>query len=259
MKHTGDAYSGLMVSTWELFRGDTSTWSDRFFYLDVIKEYGGPVLDVGCATGRLLLDYLAQGIDTDGLELSPEMLAICRAKAAKRGLSPTLYPQAMQEMDIPRRYRTIVVSSSSFQLLTNAEQAREALRRFLAHLEPGGASVMSLMIVWQEGAPLDTGWMISGEKVRPEDGATIRRWSRELFDAENQLAHAQTRYEVAVDGQIVASEEHVQSPELRWYTQEQIVQLLQEAGFANIRLRSGFTHELIKPEDTLFTVTAERP
>lgn len=35
-----------------------------------------------CGTGRLLLDYLAQGIDIDGVDNSPEMLALCRPDAA---------------------------------------------------------------------------------------------------------------------------------------------------------------------------------
>ena len=47
-----------------------------------MQRYGQPVLDVGCATCRIVLDYLAQGIDTDGVDNSPELLAICRDKAA---------------------------------------------------------------------------------------------------------------------------------------------------------------------------------
>ncbi len=44
-------YSGLMAQFWDLLRGDTSRWADRFFYLDVIAQAGQPVLDVGCGTG----------------------------------------------------------------------------------------------------------------------------------------------------------------------------------------------------------------
>ncbi len=70
-------YTGMMAAAWDLLRDDTSTWEDRFFYCDLILRHGQPALDVGCGTGRLLLDYLAQGIDIDGVDISPEMLAIC--------------------------------------------------------------------------------------------------------------------------------------------------------------------------------------
>jgi ubiquinone/menaquinone biosynthesis C-methylase UbiE len=81
----------MLAATWDLFRGDSSDWPDRAFYKSVIAESGQPALDVGCATGRLILDYLDQGIDIDGFDVSPDMLAICRQKAEEQGLKPNLY------------------------------------------------------------------------------------------------------------------------------------------------------------------------
>src|SRR5688572_8237162 len=126
MKETDYEYNGLMATFWDLLRGDTSQWPDRSFYKEVILSSGQPALDVGCGTGRLLLDYLAEVIDIEGVDNSPEMLAICREKAEKLGLQPTLYQQSMESLDLPRKYRTIIVPSSSFQLLTNLEDAAEA-------------------------------------------------------------------------------------------------------------------------------------
>jgi hypothetical protein len=54
-------YHSLMAAFWELLRGDTTRWADRALYLEWIAESGQPVL----GTGRLLLDYLALGIDID--------------------------------------------------------------------------------------------------------------------------------------------------------------------------------------------------
>src|SRR5947209_16987213 len=101
MENAGYEYWGLKAQTWDLLRGDTSEWEDRSFYRDIILEGGQPALDVGCGTGRLLLDYLASGIDVDGVDNSPEMLALCREKAEKISLTPRLFQQSMQTLDLP--------------------------------------------------------------------------------------------------------------------------------------------------------------
>lgn len=264
--HTGDAgggtayeYRGLIAEAWDVLRADAPRWPDVAFYRDAVLASGQPALDVGCATGRLLLAFLEEGIDTDAVDVSPEMLAIVRRKAAARGLdvSGRLFQQAMEALALPRRYRTILVSSSSFQLLTAPAAAAEALRRFRVHLEPGGTLVMSLMLLWTQAPPapiFTTEWSGWREAVRPSDGATFRRRSRSTFDMVQQLESTEDEYELVRDGRVAAAEAHARSPATRWYTPEQAVALLREAGFTGVRLTSGFTQEPIRPEDTLFCV-----
>ena len=79
-------YTGLMAQAWDPLRGDTADWPDRAWFRTLIEEIGQPVLDVGCGTGRLLLDFLADGVDIDGIEISTDMLHLLRAKAASSGL-----------------------------------------------------------------------------------------------------------------------------------------------------------------------------
>lgn len=248
-------YRGLMAQAWDVLRGDTSRWADRFFYLDLIREVGQPVLDVGCGTGRLLLDYLALGIDVDGVDNSPEMLALCREKAAAQGLTPALYEQAMETLALPRAYRTILVPSSSLQLVIEPAQVDAALRRLRDHLLPGGMLVASIMTLWQPGDPLESQWEKSAE--RP-DGAIIRRVARARYDPAAECEHTEDLYQVLVGGQVVAEEQHRRSPATRSYTQAQARALFERAGFAEIRLFSEFTRQPAQPADTLFTILGRR-
>jgi ubiquinone/menaquinone biosynthesis C-methylase UbiE len=250
-------YHGMMAQTWDLFRGDTSDWEDRHFFLELIHESGQPVLDVGCGTGRLLVDYQSQGIDIDGLDNSPDMLALCRKKAQAAGIIPTLYKGSMESMDLPRQYQTILVPSSSFQLVVDPLNAEQAIKRFYEHLLPGGTLVMPFMILWKEG--FDSSWRQTGEKIRSEDGAMVKRWSRNHYDSELQLEHTEDRYEVIKDGVIIANEYHVRSPATRQYTQEQTHDLYSKAGFVDIRIYKNFTRLPASADDEVFTVLGRKP
>jgi ubiquinone/menaquinone biosynthesis C-methylase UbiE len=151
-------YYGLMVRYWDLLRGDTSNWPDRSFYLDIIKKSGQPVLDVGCSSGRLILDYLSQGIDIDGVDISPEMISLCKQNADRKNLKPNLYNQSMTDLNLPRKYKTILVPSSSIQLLLEPSLPLQAMKRFHDHLEPGGTLVSPFMTIWVDTDPLENEW-----------------------------------------------------------------------------------------------------
>lgn len=249
-------YKGLMAHAWDLLRGDTTQWEDRFFYLDVIRKYGQPVLDVGCGTGRLLLDYLSRGIDVDGVDNSPEMLALCMRKAEDMGLNPNLYQQYMEKLELPRRYSTILIPSSSLQLVIDTEMVSQAINRFYAHLEPGGVLVVPFMTLWKEGDDLETEWETSEE--RPQDGATIRRVSRSRYDPAIECEHTEDLYQVILDGRVIKEELYRRSPATRSYTQLQAHGLFESAGFRHVVLYSGFSFEPVKREDGIFTVLGRR-
>jgi len=250
-------YYGLMAEFWDLFRGDTSTWEDRFFYLDVVRKYGQPVLDVGCGTGRILLDFMQQGFDIDGIDNSPDMLALLHQKAGKLNLHPYVFQQEMTGFSLPRQYQTILVPSSSFQLLLAESQSPLAMKCFFDHLLPGGFLVMPFMTLWKPDDPLEN--EDTDEAIRPEDGATVRRWSYTRFDPATELEHTIDRYEIIKDGQVIQTEEHHQSPATRSYTQEQAINLYKQAGFKEILVFSGFTFEPVKPEDTIFSIIGSKP
>lgn len=250
-------YYGMMAEFWDLFRGDTSTWDDRFFYLDVVKKYGQPVLDVGCGTGRILLDFMHQGIDIDGIDNSPEMLNLMHQKAEQLNLNPNVYQQEMDKLDLPRKYQTILVPSSSFQLLLEPSLLPVVMKKFYEYLLPGGVLAMPFMTLWKEGDPLESEF--TREAIRPEDGATVRRWQYSRFDPETNFEHTIDRYEIVDDGQVIASEEHHQSPATRSYTQEQAMSLYQKAGFTDIQTFHEFTFEPVKPDDATFCVLGFKP
>jgi len=250
-------YKGLIAEAWDVLRGDTSNWADRHFYLEIIQKYGQPVLDVGCGTGRLLLDYLQQGIDIDGVDNSPEMLAICQHKADELKLESNLYEQYLENLDLPRKYQIILIPSSSLQLIIEPEAVERAMKRLYEHLLPGGRLVVSIMTLWKKGEPLESEWEKTA--VREKDGVKFRRAAHSWFNPISECERTEDLYQKIVDDKVVMEQLHQRSPATRSYSQSQAKDLFEKAGFQNVRLFSEFTFDVVKPEDSLFTVMGQKP
>jgi SAM-dependent methyltransferase len=200
---------------------------------------------------------MQEGIDIDGVDISPEMITRARENADRLGLTPNLYVQSMQELDLPRRYQTIIVPSSSFLHLTQATDRQEALKRFYEHLNPGGVLAMSLRVM--DPDPVEVDWEIDSEAVRPSDGALVRRWFRCTYDVGNRLQHTEDRYEIIQDGEIVHSESYVSSPFLTWYKCSEAQEYLRQAGFSDVHAHSNFLLTPATDEDTNYVVLGKRP
>lgn len=132
------SWTGLAAQVWDPSGGDQPQ-KDHDYLKDLIEKNGGPALDIGCGTGRLLLRYLAAGLDVDGLDTSADMLAICRSKAAQQGLQVNLFHNSMHELNTPRKYKTIFIPCGTFCLLINREGALAALQLIYQQLQPEGA------------------------------------------------------------------------------------------------------------------------
>src|SRR2546425_8282842 len=81
---------------------------DVSFYVEAAKESGGPVLEVGCGTGRVLIPTARAGIDIVGLDFSTHMLEVCRErlKAEPSAVQSRvqLVPGDMRNFRLPRKF-----------------------------------------------------------------------------------------------------------------------------------------------------------
>ena len=251
-------YRDLVAKSWDFLRGDSSEFPDRQFFHDVVENSGEPILDVGCGTGRLIFEYLEEGLDVDGMDVSPEMLAICEQKAIQQSLPVTLFAQAMESMALPRRYQTIIVPSFSFQLVPDLVDANKALDGFFKHLLPGGSLVLSIWHSKRKGKAEWGDWWLVSQKEGYEGSKGLKRWERSMYDSSTQLRHTENRYELVEKGKVVFTELHRRSPELRNYSLSQITAMMKEAGYSKVQAVSEYSNNPATEEDGIFCLFGVR-
>jgi SAM-dependent methyltransferase len=246
-------YTGFVAEHYDLLVPEDETKSHGLFR-SVIERDGQPALELACGTGRPLLTFVAEGLDVEGLDSSPDMLGRCLAKAASLGLSVKLHQQRMESFEIDRVFRTIYCTSSSFMLLDDDEVARRALSTIRRHLEPGGTLLVALHLPGDFSAMSTLEWRLAREARRPEDGATVRCLSK-LLDVNHERRTYETsfRYQLIADASISYQEDRRFL--LHWHTQEQFAALLAGAGFVEIETFRG-NGQRSEPGDRVFIFSA---
>jgi SAM-dependent methyltransferase len=96
----------------------------------------GPVLDLGCGTGRVALDLAEHGVPVVGLDTDEVLLEELRRRASK--LPVETVRADVRDFDLGRRFPVVLAPMQTVQLLGGPAGRADFLRCAKAHLEPGG-------------------------------------------------------------------------------------------------------------------------
>jgi SAM-dependent methyltransferase len=121
---------------------------DVTFFVDAAKESGGPVLEIGCGTGRILLPTARAGIEIVGLDISPGMLAVCREQLSREPVEVQakvrLVQADMRNFDLAQSFALVTIPFRPFQHLTTVDDQCVCLRNIHRHLAHDGRLILDL-------------------------------------------------------------------------------------------------------------------
>ncbi len=214
------------------------------FYLDYARRSVGPILEPMCGTGRFLLPMLAAGLDIEGVDLSDEMLSLCRARGRALGLSPVLHTQSLTALSLARRFGLVFIPSSSFCLLTDESVVEASLEKLRDAMLPGATFVVEVERLVPR--PSETSGTWGGRWVERPDGAKILiSWLPQYSSVEG-IGRSIHRYELVKDGRLLESE--YEEFALKFYEPAAFQALLERAGFADVRVFKPY--EATSPDDS---------
>ncbi len=124
------------------------TRQDVAFFVEAAQATGGPVLELGCGTGRVLVPTARAGIDITGIDLSPHMLDVCRRRLAREPAEVQGHVQIVQadmcNFDLGRTFKLITIPFRPFQHLIEVEDQMACLRCIHRHLPFDGRFILDL-------------------------------------------------------------------------------------------------------------------
>jgi SAM-dependent methyltransferase len=209
---------------------------DVRFYVDEAARSEGPVLELGCGTGRILLPIARAGRAVVGIDGSLAMLRRCEAKVSAEPdevrARVTLHESDVRDVHLGQRFALVIAPFRVMQHLVLIDDQLRFLGAVARHLAPGGRFVFD---VFNPNPDALVSRDASEREETPEtplpDGRTFRRAVRvSRVRWLDQVSETELVYYVSPKAGAPATR-YVQGFDMRWYLREELTHLLARGGF----------------------------
>ena len=175
--------------------------ADLALWRELAAEAGGPLLELGCGTGRVALDLAAHGFDVSALDSDALLVGALR----ERSDGVTAVVADARSFRLDRRFALVVAPMQVVQLLGGASGRAAMLATVRSHLRPGGRFAAALADPFegvpgeQAGPPLpdvreQDGWVFSSTPVavRAQGAGTAIDRLRQAVSPAGELEESMT-------------------------------------------------------------------
>ncbi|HEY4778086.1 MAG TPA: class I SAM-dependent methyltransferase [Solirubrobacterales bacterium] len=177
--------------------------ADLPLWEELARAAGGPVLDLGCGTGRVALHLARRGHQTVGLDLDPELIAALAERADGLPLRPLVGDAQSFELDI--EIALALAPMQLAQLLPDSAARVECLRCIAAHLRPGGRAALAIV----EALPQESEGPPPLPDVREVDGWVYSSLPLDAVDIGEEIVIQRLRQTVSPAGELSEEEDEI--------------------------------------------------
>lgn len=222
--------------------------ADVAFYRMLADERGGPILDLGCGSGRLAIPFLNHGHRVVGVDFSPAMLARANARrlrlpaaARRRGL---FVRGDLRRLPVRGTFPFVVMAFHTIQHLIEDAELLAVLRTVRQRLTPDGWFAFDVFFP-------NAGWLARPPGRRfdrivfrhPGSGQRTEYSVSHRMDEGRRALHMFIHYRSIAASGAVAKRGRVVRLVHRQLPPEVVADLLKQAGLRIITRWSGFHGE----------------
>lgn len=181
--------------------GQSMPFDDVDWYRSLCLREGGRALELGCGTGRILIELLRAGVDAIGADRSLPMLARLRGDAKKYTLSPSVLQMDIAEPALCAKFRVVLLPYSLITYLRDPAIAEQCVRSLAGLLEPGGCLVLDAFVPQPVASFAD----FRRDYRREHEGGFLERHKRITANADG-TNRIERRYTVRDVDDVIVSE-----------------------------------------------------
>ena len=172
------------------YGADLELWEELAAFAD------GPVLELGCGTGRVALHLARRGFETVGLDRDAALIAALAERSA--GLPVRTHLADAQDFALDEKLALVLAPTQMIQLLPDSEARVACLRSVSAALRPGGRFAAAIL----EGMPEPDGAPPPLPDVREIDGWVYSSLAVEAAVGPAEIVIHRLRHTVSPNGEL---------------------------------------------------------
>ncbi len=230
-------YARRFAAEHEHFDDDLELWRGA------ARRLGGPVLDVGCATGRVAIALAEDGHDVWAMDASQAMLDELAARLATGpdAIDRRIHPVRgrMQDFALGATFPTVVVAMNTMQLLLTEADRRAAMTRLQAHVATDGEVLLDVARLDHEEVREALGTEIPIAAHRRTNGVLQAQVARyDAFEEESRTLEFSIDICEAAPGE--ASVSYLRRHTIHIYEPGEIEELAESAGLRVLDVAGDF-------------------
>ena len=180
-----DDWANLYDSVYSYVRQDIP------FYVQEALNSGGPVLELGCGTGRVSSAIAKTGVDLVGIDSSSKMLEVAQHKMnalPKASGAISLVEADMRDFSLDQRFPLIIIPFRGFLSLLTVGDQTKTLLNIKRHLTPNGRLVFNVFVPDLDMLAQDSDVQYHLRDVtNPDTGTRFVLWHLSDYDHHNQV------------------------------------------------------------------------
>lgn len=201
-----------IASVYDADMGASMTLPDISYYIDIASTFDGPVLELGCGTGRVMTGLRAAGIDAYGVDISGPMLEQARARL---GNTAPLMRMDMRKLGLHARFVLALLPYSLPTYLQDNEDWDCLVDGLRSALVPRGKVLVDAFVPQPING--NGGWMRDYAR-NVNSNCLVRHRRIEVIGPDRNRIERRYRMRGAFGGRTLCTSE-----EIRTYTPEQLV------------------------------------
>jgi SAM-dependent methyltransferase len=221
---------------------------DLDLYLALGARTGGPILELGCGTGRVAVPLAAAGHEVTAVDIDPLMLERARRRADAAGVTIggriDFVEADMLGLDLPSggSFRLAIIALNSLFLLATRAAQREAFATMARHLARGGLAVVDIWLPDADDlARFDGRLILEYERRDPESQVLVTKVAAAQHDAASGIVNLTSIYEEGDQGTSPAR--YVRRDALRLVSADELRDFAESAGLEVETLAGGYDLE----------------